>query len=488
MGDRDRRGGIAGRSVTPGDTAECQREANTHRNETELIMSLADSSQPSATTKRNIFVVGLDAFHLSELRTLPHADRYRFHPLFTHDQLRRSGQFPVRELLEEGGEILRSFPERVDAVVGFWDFPVSTVLPLLRANRGLPGPTLESVLRCEHKYWSRVEQARVIPDQIPDFCEVDPFADDPLSQVTLDFPFWIKPVKSVLSHLGFHIESEEDFEHAIERIRRGIRRFGDPFDQILRQADLPPEIEPVRGSHCIVESMISAGRQCTIEGYCYRGEVHVYGTVDSLREGAVGSSFSRYQYPSKLPESVQRRMADLARRVMRQIGYDTAPFNIEFYWEEETDRLWLLEINSRISKSHAPLFKMVDGCHHFQVMIDLGLGQPPEMPHRLGKDNAAAKFMVRLHEDALVTRVPTRGEIDAVQAEVPDTLILIDVETGMRLSELPNQDSYSFEVATIFIGGRDEQELQHKYDEVLRRLPLRFDTQSTSRGHRQTAT
>ena len=69
-------------------------------------MSLADSLQRSATTERNIFVVGLDDIHLSELQTLPHADRYRFHPLFTRGQRRRSGQFAVRELLEQGGKIL----------------------------------------------------------------------------------------------------------------------------------------------------------------------------------------------------------------------------------------------------------------------------------------------------------------------------------------------------------------------------------------------
>ena len=69
-------------------------------------MSLAGSPQRSATTGRNIFVVGLDDFHLAELQTLPHADRYRFHPLFTRGKLRRSGQFAVRELLEQGGKIL----------------------------------------------------------------------------------------------------------------------------------------------------------------------------------------------------------------------------------------------------------------------------------------------------------------------------------------------------------------------------------------------
>ncbi|OOG27832.1 D-alanine--D-alanine ligase [Thioalkalivibrio denitrificans] len=424
---------------------------------------------------RNIFVVGLDDFHLAQLRTLPGAEDYVFHPLFTHKELKDSDRFPVERLLEDGAERLRHFPGGVDAVVGYWDFPVSTVLPILRGAVGLPGPTLESVLKCEHKYWSRLEQAQVVPRHIPAFCAVDPFADDPLAGVTIDFPFWIKPVKAVLSYLGFRVEDADDFRRAIERIRAGIGRFGDPFNVVLEHATLPPEVAAVDGNRCIAESLISAGRQCTLEGYAWRGEVRIYGVVDSLREGAAGSSFSRYQYPSTLPEPVQARMGDIVSRVIRRIGYDDGPFNIEFYWEEDTDNIWLLEINTRISKSHAPLFRMVDGCYHHQVMIHLGLGREPVMPHREGPYAWAAKFMVRRHEDARVVRAPTRAEIDAVEAGIPGVVIQVDVDEGMRLSQLRYQDSYTYEVATVFVGAETPEELEQKYERVMARLPLAFE-------------
>ena len=424
--------------------------------------------------RSNIFVVGLDDFHLAQLQTLPDAEEYAFHALFTHRELKSAEHFPVRALLEDGRRQLREFPEAVDAVVGYWDFPVSTTLPLLREEVGLPGPTLEAVLKCEHKYWSRLEQARVVPEHIADFCAVDPFAEDPLSQVTLGFPFWLKPVKAVLSHLGFLIENEQDFRHAIERVRAGIRRFGDPFNLILGFAELPEEVAAVDGNHCIAESLISAGRQCTLEGYVYRGRVQVYGAIDSQREGATGSSFASYEYPSTLPEPVQQRMVDITSRVMRQVGYDDAPFNIEFYWEEDTDRIWLLEINCRISKSHAPLFHMVDGCYHHAVMIDLGLGREPKMPRREGRFRFAAKFMVRRYEDALVTRVPSRSEIDAIESAIPGVVIEIALNEGNQLSRLPYQDSYSYEVAVIFVGGEDRAGVQRKYERVLDRLQLEF--------------
>lgn len=424
--------------------------------------------------QKNIFVVGMDDFHLAQLRTLPDAAHYAFHALFTHRELKSGKGFPMRELLDDGRRQLREFPETVDAVVGYWDFPVSTALPILRQEMGLPGPTLEAVLKCEHKYWSRLEQARVVPEYIADFCAVDPFAADPLRDVTLGFPFWLKPVKAVLSHLGFLIRDDQDFLHAIHRIRAGIRRFGEPFNLILEFAELPEEVAAVDGNHCIAESLISARRQCTLEGYVYQGRVQVYGAVDSQREGSAGSSFTSYEYPSTLPESVQQRMMAVTSRVMHQVGYDEAPFNIEFYWEEDTDRIWLLEINCRISKSHAPLFHMVDGCYHHQVMIDLGLGREPKMPHREGQFRFAAKFMLRRYEDALVVRVPTRREIEAIESEMSGVVIEIAVEEGTQLSRLPYQDSYSYEVAVIFVGGEDRADVKRKYESVLARLPLEF--------------
>ncbi len=438
-----------------------------------------------AQPKRNVFVVGMDDFHQHQLQALPRAGKFVFHTLFQREELRDEKGFPVEWLLEEGARRLRAFPGTVDAIVGYWDFPATSILPLLRREVGLPGPSLESALACEHKYWCRLEQSRVVPEFIPAFCAVNPFADDPLADVTLDFPFWLKPVKAVLSYLGFLVRDEESFRQAIELIRQGIGRFGAPFNHLLGLATLPPEVAAVDGYHCIAEALISTGRQCTLEGFSHQGRVQIYGTVDSWREGRMRSSFSRYQYPSVLPEPVQERMADIAARVIAQIGYDDAPFNMEFYWEEDSERIWLLEINPRISKSHAPLFQMVDGCYHHQVMIDLGLGQAPAMPHRQGAYACAAKFMVRRTEDARVVRVPTSQEIATLESEFPGVSLQIAVTEGMWLSELQYQDSYSFEVATLFVGAQTPDELEQKYEAVMARLPLEFAPASAAGGSRR---
>jgi len=429
---------------------------------------------------KHIFVVGLDDFHLAQLRTLPDAQQYAFHPLLNYREIKQQDSFPVRRLIEEGIRTLLDFTPRVDAVVGYWDFPVSTVLPILRRAVNLPGPSLETVLGCEHKYWSRLLQAEVAPVQVPPFCAIDPFADDPVSQIDIAYPFWLKPVKAVLSHLGFWIDDAADFSAAIARIRRDIGRYAEPFDLILSHAHLPPGIAEVGGHYCIAEGIISAGRQVTQEGYVFGGEVTVYGTIDSMRYGPQGSSFSRYQYPSGLPAAVLSQMTEITTRVMRHIGYDMAPFNIEYFWDEDDDAIWLLEINPRISKSHGPLFHMVDGCYHHQVMIDLALGRAPRFARGGGDCAYAAKFMLREFDDAVVSRAPTESEIAAVEKAVPHCQVQIAVSEGQRLSQLRDQDSYSYEVATIFVGADSEDQLQQSFEDCKGRLPLVFEQSVTA--------
>lgn len=440
-----------------------------------MSFHMRNDEDGSLPVRSNVFVLGLDDFHLKQLNGLRTARTYHFHELYRKEDVKSGAEDVVRRVLAGARDKLASFPGNIDAIVGYWDFPVSTMLPILRRENGLPTPTLESVLKCEHKYWSRLEQAQVVPEHIPTFCAVDPFDDDSIGSVSIEFPFWIKPVRSVLSYLGFGITNTWELHHAISSIRAGIARIAVPFDDLLRYAELPEEIVPINGRHCIVESIISQGRQCTLEGYVFSGKVSIYGAVDSVREGKHGSCFNRYQYPSTLPPGVLARMASITEQFLTRIGFDCSPFNIEFYWNEKTDQIWLLEVNTRISKSHAPLFKMVDGEFHHQVMLDLGLGRQPRFPSREGAHKVAAKFMWRAHQDAIVRRVPDSELLAQVRSRLPGCEIELHVEPGMRLSELSYQDSYSFELAAIFLGADDEAELMHRYAQCQQALAFELE-------------
>lgn len=419
---------------------------------------------------KNIFVVGLDDFHLRQMRSLPEAEDYAFHPLFSYSDIFSGDRIPVKSLLDDSLTRLSSFEGSVDAIVGYWDFPISTVLPLLREPYGLPSPSFESLLKCEHKYWSRLEQARVVPDLIPDFVAVDPFSETVADDIPFDYPFWIKPVKSESSHLGFKVRNRTELDQALEEIRRKIDWLAEPFDYLLQFAELPDQVAAIDGRHCVVETLISKGRQCTLEGYVQEGDVVIYGVVDSVREGQHRSCFSRYQYPSTIPRRIQMKMVAATQRFLRAIGYDNSPFNVEFYWDEARDSISLLEVNTRMSRSHSPLFQLVDGAYNHRVMLSVGLGKKPDVPVREGRYPCAAKFMWREYRDARVRKVPSKALMADIGRRYPGTEIEFNVEPGTRLSGLQIQDSYSYEIGVIFVGGKDRRDLLRKYDDIRHRL------------------
>ena len=425
------------------------------------------------TGTKQVVVLGAEDVDLERLRRLYIAPHVRFCAALGLHDIRTADRIYVRRTLKTVRRQLHAFPRAVDGIVGFWDFPVSTIVPILAREFKVPGPSLESVLKCEHKYWSRLEQKAVLPDHTPAFCKVDPFAANPLSQVPLPFPFWLKPVKAFRSQLGFRIGGRADFDNAIPVIRREIPRLARPFDEVLACAELPPEVVGVTGRYCIAEEMISAGRQCTLEGYVHEGCVTVYGVVDSIRhQGA--STFANYRYPSSLPCTARKRMAELAETFVKHIDYRDACFNMEFFYNPDTDAIWLLETNTRISESHGPLFEKVDGTSHERIMVDVALGRKPTFPRRRGRFACAAKFMIRVFEDCRVRAIPSRGELDAIRREIPGTDIELHVQPGMRLSELADQDSYSYEVGVVFVGGESPADLQHKFDRIGDALHIEF--------------
>jgi hypothetical protein len=421
---------------------------------------------------KNIFIIGLDPFHLEMALRVRHADEYAFHGLLDYDEIITPETYPFDTLLAKAERQLREFPGTVDAIIVHWDFPASTLLPILCRRLGLRSASLESVLKCEHKYWARLEQQRAIPECTPRFAAVDPFDDRALEKLDLDFPFWLKPVKSFGSHLGFHIGDADAFRRAIPVIRRHIPRLGDGFNEVLAHAELPPEVAAVDGYHCIAEE-ITAGKQCGVEGYVHNGRVAVHGVIDGVKD-AHRISFTRWEYPSVWPRRIQERMIAATRRLMAHIGFDNSPYGIEFFWDRKHDRLWVLEVNTRISQSHSYQFIKVEGVSNHEVAIDVALGREPDFGHSLGECACAAKFMLRRYHDATVDRVPTAAEIAAVEKSVPDSRVVVLVEAGQPLSALRDQDSYSFEIANIFLGARSQEELLARYRDVARCLPFEF--------------
>jgi biotin carboxylase len=419
---------------------------------------------------RSVAVVGFQEDSREYLEDSLRTDVHFFNAVSRAESIVWTPDYPFGERVETGYARLKD--AAAEGIMTYWDFPASMLTAFIAERAGLPYAGTSAVMQCEHKYWFRQQQSKVT--DTPGFCAFDPFADDPLAQIDLDYPFWIKPVVGHSSMLGFEIKSEEDFAEALSEIREGIELLTRPFRYPLDNVDMPKEIADLGATCCLAEEIISHGGQYTLEGYVRDGEVVVYGVVASIRHPN-GHTFARYQYPARLPKGVEARMIDTTKKILAQIGYDGSPFNIEFFYNEDTGRLDVVELNSRLSQSHSDLFKKVDGQPHQQIAVALALDETPQWRRREGEFAMAAKCFLRKFEDATVTRVPTEEDFERLHVEMPDVRVDVAVHEGTRLSEMVEQESYSYEIADIFVGGADEDEIVRKYDRAVEILQFRYE-------------
>ena len=419
----------------------------------------------------NIFVLGLDELGMSELATLPDANDYVFHGLLKIEEL-QSGTIDVQALLAKAQTQLDAFDGSIDGIVGYWDFPVSMMVPILCARYDLPSKNLLATVKCEHKYWSRLEQQRFI-DEYPKFDLID--FNDPAATLPehMSYPVWAKPIKSFSSEGAYRVTSDEELQAVLAKRRESPERVGPAFDDVLAMLDLPEHIAAIPGGAYMVEEA-AVGNQCTIEGYSVDATVHLTGIVDSQHyENA--SSFLRYKYPSNLPLEVQERIRSVTRRVISGLGLTNSTFNVEYFWDPETDRLILLEVNTRHSQSHAPLFRNVDGLTNHAQMVDLALGREPRHPIDQGYYATASKWMHRRFSDGIVHRVPTAAQIAEFEQSYPGTIVELAVTEGQRLSESFSQDSYSYILGTIFTIGQTDEESVEIYHACVAALPFEIE-------------
>lgn len=419
------------------------------------------------TEKKNVFIVGLDDFNLDKLRRLPRAKECNFHAALHTSEIRQVDAYDLPRLIQTATDRMKNFDGPVDAVATYYDFPGSTLVPILADRFGLPGPSLEAIISCEHKYWSRLEQRKAIPDNIPSFHVFDPFDDDAFEKIDLLPPYWVKPVKSFRSFLAYKINGPGQFADAMATVREHINLMSEPFQWVMKEFGLPSEFATMKET-MIAEAPLS-GSMCTLEGYAFQGKMVGYGIVDSVREPD-RSSFARYEYPSSLPMEIQHRMIDVARQAIAQIGLDNTAFNIEFFYDQTNDHVFLLEINPRLSQDHSDVFEKVHGLSHLRVMLDLALGIKPAPFEKRGKYSIAANVMLRVYEAGKVTRAPSAEAIEAVKAAGLASHVKVHVAEGEELGSMKSQDSYSFELANLFIAGRDQLDILEKYDKALEML------------------
>jgi len=366
--------------------------------------------------------------------------------------------------------ICRGDHGRVDGVWSSSDYPGATVAAAIATRLGLPGPRPEHVIGASHKYASRQAQQRAVPEAVPRFALVDPALPD--APAPLPYPFFLKPVKGAFSVLARRIDGPETLRAllASEAVTEFVTDYMAVFNRLVAAyTDLEAD-----GRFFIAEELL-AGDLVTVEGFVCEGRVELLGIVDSTVDPAT-RSFLRFDYPSALPESVQRYMEDVARRVVRELGLDGCLFNIEMAWDRERDRVSLVEVNPRVCGQFADLYRKVDGTSSYEIGLALALGERPTLRRGSGAFAAAASFPLRVFAPCRVRAAPDAAAIAAAEDLFPETLVWSECVAGDRLADFAeDEDGASHRYAILNLGGDSRADLETRRAALAERLGYRME-------------
>ena len=266
---------------------------------------------------------------------------YEGFDLFSFPSNARLLTFDVVGFIER---LVRRWRGRVDGVFSNNEYFGAPIAAIVAERLGLPGTPPAVVLRAQHKYYSRLEQHRLVPEAVPDF-SVFPFGVKDAAGVGLPFPLYVKPVRATYSVLARRIE---DFDQLQRHLKFSwleeliIRRLVRPFNDLM-----PLYTDFTIDAHHLIAETPLSGQQLNVDGYVLDGQVTFLGLCDAVMFPGT-DQFERFVYPSRLPPATQERVRDLTKRLLTGMGYEHGFFNLEMFWDPATDALTLIELNPRL--------------------------------------------------------------------------------------------------------------------------------------------
>ncbi len=328
---------------------------------------------------------------------------------------------------------------------------------LIAEDMRLPGSPPEAILAAQHKLHARRVLQRVAPEANLGFEELELDYGEGIPD-GLRYPRFVKPVKAAFSVLARDVGSRAELQ-AHTRFGaaelRIIRWLVDPFDRVCR-ARLP---EAGSAHRLLLEDPVPLNvAQYNLDGWVADGQVHAIGVVRAVMYPGT-RAFMRWELPGGVGPAVEARALGVARRFLSAIGYHRGFFNLEFFHDETSGRLTVIECNPRLASQFGDLYRRVLGIDPHRMALALALGEDPEAVARREPSAAlAASLVYRAFAPGDVPQVPGRAARAAFFREFPDALLLGFPKRGRALArdfKWTGNHHYGF----VHIGARDPDDL-----------------------------
>jgi biotin carboxylase len=403
-----------------------------------------------------------------DARLLPRYERggrYRFHShgfdLFSFPSNAQLMWFDLWRFVDR---MVSRYRGRIDAVFSSNEQFGALAAALVAERLGLPGVRPASLLRAQHKYEARLRLREIAPDLCPGF-ELIPYTISVEQARALRYPLFVKPVKAAFSVLARRCDTPEQLVAHLRFApweKHVIGRLIEPHNQAIERF---PQFR-VSSRHLIVEELLR-GRQLNVDGYVHAGRVHLLGVTDELMYPGT-MAFQRFAFPGTVDVPLKARLQDAAERVLRGFGLDHGFFNLEFFVDEDSGALKLIEINPRLAAQLAQFYEWVLGVDAYELGFALALERPLPRP-RAPRFGAAASFVWRSFDASSCPRLPTPDDRAWLAREYPEARLELYAKKGAALQrDLKWLGSHRW--AVLNLPGRDAADLRARYERVCARL------------------
>ncbi len=415
-----------------------------------------------AAAPKRVLVINQAPSEQKELATNAIQSKYQciYHRIYRQDYSLQHGS--MKKLVRN---MKKKYKHRkLDGILCTQDYLGNICGCLLAQELKLPGPSPLSVLTCHHKYYSRIAQARYVPQATPSFGLIDPdHVDESLQKLPLTFPFFIKPVKAYFSFGASTVQSKKELKSTLGS-SMPEKSFLEPFNAVL--LDHTPFA--LSANYLLAESILK-GHPCTVEGFVRNEIYYILGVTDSVMyPGTI--SFHHFEYPSQLPKEVQHRMAQIAQKIMRGLEFDNSFFNIEMMYNPVSNSIHIIEINPRSVAQFADFYEKVHGLNSYEIMLAIATNSPLPTRNKRGAYAIAASFALRTFTNGRVTYSPSKNDLEKIYQSFPDARIQLHVQKGQTLSE-ELQDGKSYLYAIINMGGKNKKDLIDRFENCKKLLP-----------------
>ncbi len=377
--------------------------------------------------------------------------------------------YGITAYLEHTADLINRRPELYDGVVGTHDSS-AVFAAILCELTGKTFASVDSVVNCQNKYLSRIIQSRCCPEYIPDFClDLEYFKN-------LDrFPgyFFIKPVRANISFGSHAVSSPEELQYYITWESREIVKQNDYFFEAMNfysPSSYQFNIESCNRFLC--EGFVS-GEQVTVDGFIYQGEVRCFGITKAVFHEH-SNSFSHHEFPYEFTPGLEKKILDCISKLIPALGIENSFFNIEFRVDQDKEKFYIIEVNSRIAFQFAKTIQAVSGTDPLHLLCDVAVGDMPFFTMEYAQFSYCYNFELHHFFDKNILKTPTQSDYEEIKLIYPEVHVRNLVSENTLLSDYKhNPDSYRY--CIIDVPGNNREEILAKYKHIFSMLNYEFE-------------